>query len=65
MMNRTLLEDLEKAYHSIKCETEDNTFCTYCEYCKNKQMCFMIENLIKSIRKHYIQSIRNYYKKFL
>ena len=52
-MNRTLLDDLEKNYHSIKCETEDNTLCTYCGYCKNKQICFMLEKIIKSIKKYY------------
>ena len=39
-INRTLLDDLEKIYYSLKCENEDNTVCTYCEYCKNKHKCF-------------------------
>ena len=52
-MKRTLLDDIKKVYFSIECITEDNTICTYCGYCKNKSMCKMIENLIKSMKEFY------------
>ena len=65
MMNRTLLDDLEEIYNSIKCEEKDGSYCKYCNYCKNKEICDELAILIGSIRKHYLQSTRNYYKKFL
>ena len=52
-MKRTLLHDLEKIYYSLKCENEDNTVCTYCEYCKNKVLCNLTANLLKSLKKIY------------
>ena len=52
-MKRTLLVDLEKAYKLIRCETEDNSFCTDCDYCKNDELCLITYNLICSIRKFY------------
>ena len=52
-MKRTLLDDLEKIYYSIKCEKEDNSYCKYCNYCKNKSICDITLNLIYSIRKKY------------
>ena len=64
-VKRTLLDDLEKVYYSVLCENKDNSYCDGCRCCKNNQMCIMIGNLINSIRKHYICSTRNYYKKFL
>ena len=52
-VNRTLLDDVEKIFYSIKCEKEDNSFCMYCNYCKNKEICDITLNLIYSIRKKY------------
>lgn len=52
-MKNTLLVDLEKIYYSLKCENEDNTVCTYCEYCKNKHKCFTTYNLIYKIKNFY------------
>ena len=52
-INRSLLDDLEKIYYSLKCENEDNTVCTYCEYCKNKHKCFTTYNLIYKIKNFY------------
>ena len=51
--NRTLINDLEKIYYSLKCENEDNTVCTYCEYCKNKKLCYTVHELLSSIVKFY------------
>ena len=49
----TLLNDLKIIYFSLPCETEDNNFCHYCGYCKNKEICKMIENLLSSLKKYY------------
>ena len=54
-MNRTLLEDLEKIYHSIKCEEKDDSYCKYCNYCKNKSICDVTLTLACSIRKFYFK----------
>ena len=54
-MKRTLLDDLEKIYYSIKCEKEDNSYCKYCNYCKNKLICDTTLNLIVSIRNIYYE----------
>ena len=47
--NKTLLDDLIKAYYSIKCEGSLYS----CKGCSNKLICDDIENLIKSIKKLY------------
>ena len=54
-MKRTLLDDLEKIYYSIKCEKEDNSICMYCNYCKNKEICDITLTLICSIRRIYFE----------
>ena len=47
-VNRTLLDDVEKIYFSIECTS------TYsCECCKNKLMCDIVEDLMKSLKKFY------------
>ena len=47
-VNRTLLDDVEKIYCSIECTS------TYsCECCKNKLMCDIVEDLMKSLKKFY------------
>ena len=55
IMKRTLLEDLEKIYHSIKCEEKDGSYCKYCNYCKNKSICDVTLTLVCSIRKFYFK----------
>ena len=47
-MKITLLDDVEKVYFSIRCTSAK------CECCKNKQICDITQNLLKSIKKHYI-----------
>ena len=47
-VNRNLLNDVEKIYFSIPC-----TSWVSCEHCKNKTICDLSENLIKSLKKHY------------
>ena len=54
-MKNNLLVDLEKAYKLIRCETEENSFCVDCDYCKNEQLCIITYNLIHSIKKFYIK----------
>ena len=54
-ISRTLLEDLEKIYHSIKCEEKDGSYCMYCNYCKNKSICDITLTLVCSIRKFYFE----------
>ena len=54
MMNRTLLEDLEEIYSSIKCERKDGSYCECCNSCKNKSICDVTIILVCSIRKHYL-----------
>ena len=47
-VNRNLLNDVEKIYFSILC-----TSGVSCEHCKNKVLCDLTENLLKSLKKHY------------
>ena len=47
-VNRILLNDVEKIYFSIPC-----TSGVSCEYCRNKLICDLPENLLKSLKKHY------------
>ena len=46
--NKTLLDDVEKIYFSIPC-----TSGVSCEHCKNKLLCDLIANLLKSLKKLY------------
>ena len=48
-INRSLLDDVEKTYFSIPCSSGVS-----CEYCKNKDICDLTQNLIKSLKKYYI-----------
>ena len=50
-MKKTLLEDLEKNYHSIKCKDKDNSYCIFRDC--NKSICDRMLNLICSMRKIY------------
>ena len=47
-VNRTLLDDIEKIYFSIPCASG-----VRCECCKNKLMCDIVEDLMKSLKKFY------------
>ena len=47
-MKRTLLDDVEKTYFSIPC-----TSGVSCEHCKNKILCDLTANLLKSLKKYY------------
>ena len=47
--NKTLLDDVEKIYFAIPC-----TSGVSCEYCKNKVICDLSQNLLKSLKKYYI-----------
>ena len=47
-INRSLLDDVEKIYFSIPC-----TSGVSCEHCKNKLLCDLTENLLKSLKKYY------------
>ena len=47
-INRSLLDDVEKIYFSIPC-----TSGVSCEHCKNKVLCDLSRNLLKSLKKHY------------
>ena len=47
-MKRTLLEDVKIIYFSIPC-----TSGVSCEHCKNKVLCDLIANLLKSLKKIY------------
>ena len=47
--NKTLLDDVLKSYFSIP-----YTSGVSCEHCKNKVLCGLTENLLKSLKKHYI-----------
>lgn len=60
-IKNSLIDDFIKINNSIKC---DSKYCS-CSNCSKKEFCEFIGNLINSMRKHYIQSTRNYYKKFL
>ena len=46
--NKTLLDDVEKIYFSIPCTSEVS-----CEHCKNKVLCDLTQNLLKSLKKLY------------
>ena len=48
-INRSLLDDIEKVYFSIPC-----TSGVSCEHCKNKLLCDLTENLLKSLKGYYI-----------
>lgn len=52
-MKRTLLDDVLQVYLSIDCTPETNKWCYSCSCCRNKPICDMIENFIKSLRKFY------------
>ena len=54
MMNRTLLEDLEKVYNSLPCTDEYNNCCYACSKCKNKEMCDVLAFLNALIKNHYL-----------
>ena len=47
-VNRTLLNDVEKIYFSIPCSSAVS-----CEHCKNKILCDLTVNLLKSLKKLY------------
>ena len=47
-VNRSLLNDVEKIYFSIPC-----TSGVSCEHCKNKVICDLTSNLLKSLKKIY------------
>ena len=47
--NNTLLDDVLKIYFSIPC-----TSGVSCEHCKNKVLCDLSQNLLKSLKKYYI-----------
>ena len=48
-VNRNLFNDVLKIYFSIRC-----TSAYKCECCKNKQICDITQNLLKSLKKYYI-----------
>lgn len=48
-MKNSLLDDIEKIYFSIPC-----TSGVSCEHCKNKVICDLSQNLLKSLKKYYI-----------
>ena len=48
-VNRNLLNDVEKIYFTIPC-----TSLVSCEHCKNKVICDLSQNLLKSLKKCYI-----------
>ena len=50
---RTLIDDLEKIYYSLVCETYENEICRNCIYCKNKKLCDTVLELLSSIVKFY------------
>ena len=52
-IKRTLIDDLEKIYYSLKCETEENKICTNCDYCKNKKLCNKVLYLMHSLQCKY------------
>ena len=47
-VNRSLLDDIEKIYFSIP-----YTSGVSCEHCKNKVLCDLTANLLKSLKKLY------------
>ena len=46
--NKTLLDNVEKIYFVIPC-----TSGVSCEHCKNKVLCDLTANLLKSLKKIY------------
>ena len=46
--NKNLLDDVEEIYFSIPC-----TSGVSCEHCKNKVICDLLQNLLKSLKKLY------------
>ena len=48
-MKRTLLDDIEKIYFSIRCTSPVS-----CGRCRNKLICKITANLLKSLKKHYL-----------
>ena len=46
--NKTLLDNVEKIYFAIPC-----TSGVSCEHCKNKVLCDLTANLLKSLKKLY------------
>lgn len=48
-MKRTLLDDFMKIFSSLECKGIKFT----CKNCCNKAICDIIEDLIKSMEKHY------------
>lgn len=57
-MKRTLLNDLEKVYNSIKCVAPNDSICSSCINCKNKHLCFTTFNLKYSLKNHYNEVIK-------
>lgn len=47
-VNRTLLDDVEEVYFLIQCTSSYS-----CECCKNKLICDIAEDLMKSLKKFY------------
>ena len=48
-----IINDMEKIYYSIKCETENNEECRNCKFCKNKKLCDKVWYLIYSLKDNY------------
>lgn len=57
-MKKTLLNDLEKIYNSIKCVAPNDSICSSCINCKNKHLCFTTFNLKYSLKKLYNEVIK-------
>ena len=49
-VNRLLIDDLEKIYYSIRCETENYE---ECNNCKNKKLCNNVLYLMHSLQCKY------------
>ena len=47
-VSRSLLNDVETIYFSIPCSSGVS-----CEHCKNKLICDLTQNLLKSLKKYY------------
>ena len=52
-VNRLIINDLEKIYYSIRCETENYEECNNCEFCKNKKLCSNVLYLMHSLQCKY------------
>ena len=50
---KMIIDDMEKIYYSIKCETENNEKCCNCKFCKNKKLCNKVWYLIYSLKDNY------------